>query len=83
MTSWFYGMKRGQNHLASNMHVATSTDSTQDFELRVNALDANSVAVQKQDVMKFLCMLERYILSSGKDGADPSTSAGGTDLPPL
>lgn len=77
MTTWYLGANRGQ-FKTGDVTVGTSSPGSTDFVLAIDALDANSVAVTKEDVILALRMFERYILGNFIPSGSP-----GTDLPPL
>ncbi len=73
MASFFLGANRGMTENPGNISGGTSTNST-DLELQINMTNNPT----REDVIKFLRLLQEYILSNGlPDGAI------GTYLPPM
>lgn len=77
MTTWYFAANRGDQN-TGDITVGTSSTAGDDMELRVDALDANSVALTKLDVINFLRQVERYIVGNWVPAGSP-----GTDMPPL
>ena len=68
MTAVCISSTRGANEfVASSYTIATSAPTASfDFELRYNLLDQNSVAITKKDLWRFLYVLMRELVKSGK-----------------
>jgi hypothetical protein len=68
MTAVCISSTRGCNEFNSaNYTIATSAPTSSfDFELRYQLLDANSVAITKKDLWRFLFVLMKYLVTSGK-----------------
>jgi hypothetical protein len=78
MATWYIAGKRGMNNNPGTLNVATSSvGNSYEVELRINSLDANSVALTKLDVLKIVKVIQDYIEQNG------ITGNAGADIPPL
>jgi hypothetical protein len=78
MATWYIAGKRGMNNNPGTLNVATSSvGNSYEVELRINSLDANSVALSKLDVLKIVKVIQDYIEQNG------ITGNAGADIPPL
>jgi|HubBroStandDraft_2_1064218.scaffolds.fasta_scaffold256298_2 hypothetical protein len=78
MATWYIAGKRGMNNNPGTLNVATSSvGNSYEVELRINSLDANSVALSKLDVLKIVKVIQDYIEQNGITGNL------GADIPPL
>lgn len=64
MASVSFSIKRGKDGFAiSDFTVGTLATNADDFELRVNLADANSVATTREDAVRALDAFKRALLS--------------------